>query len=86
MNRMHPSKSSDLIFLFLKNHCRGLFLMNSRSVGFPGNGGGLSQSKLNIFILKECNLHSRRLLSPLLHFFWFLCAFLGFLPFILYNF
>lgn len=42
--------------------------MNSRSVGFPGSGGGLSQSKLNNFILKECNLHSRRLLSPLIHF------------------
>lgn len=75
------SKCSDLIFVFFSEIIVGVyFWWNSRSVGFPGSEGGLSQSKLNI-----CNLHSRRLYSPLWHFFQFLCTFMDFLSLTLFN-
>lgn len=62
------SKCSALIFLFLKNHCKGLFLMEVRKCRLSWQWGRIKSIKTKyLLILKGCNLHSR-LCSPLLYF------------------
>lgn len=81
------SKCSALIFLFLKNHCKGLFLMEVRKCRLSWQWGRIKSIKTKyLLILKECNLHSR-LCSPLLYFSVsvYLHGFF-FFPLILHNF
>lgn len=79
------SKCSALIFL-LTNHCRGLFLMELKKYRLSWQWGRIKSIKIKyLFILKECNLHSRSLCSPPSHFFQFLATFMDFLPLILHN-